>query len=1167
MSSRKHSRSALRKNTLREIWRTKSRFLAILAIVGISVGFFSGLKSSSPTMLYTAEKYFVDNHLMDLRLISTVGFDEQDIQELSELDFVEEASPGYMADLLYSKDEIDNVVRVYSVPQKTDTSAHILNEPILQKGRLPKKEGECAIERYFLDMSGYHLGDTIRFNETVEGKSTSGIIRHREYKIVGLVDSPLYLTYLRGNSSIGDGTVSFYMMLPPEEFIYERYTAVYLKTKASTLTTDPFSDTYKNEIQREKKLLDDFSKRSLQRFNATTLADAQRELTDARQEYHNKKEEALTKLSDGDKKLWEGVQEYYTQISDAKKKLTDGEKELADGREKLVKGQEDYRSGLEEARKKLTDAQTQVDEGLAAYNAAKTEYDTRIDEAEKKLAAAQSAYDIQYQIFYSSTKPQAETKLSLLKAAIDLCSEGMDKAQEELDELKDSPLPSVREQAEKLEDKLKEYREKITDYQQQYDDGVRQLAEGEQQLNEAGQKLEAARTELQTQKAEGAVRLSEAKSQLDLAQGKLASGKLEYETAMTTGLLELQTAQTKLTEGEKELDKGKAELKEKSVEGMLSMKEGREQLRKGQYEAHVQLSDAEKKLADAENQLSALDNARWLIYDRDDNPGYSGLSDDAKRVDDIAQVFPVFFLLIAGLVCFTTMTRMVEERRTETGTLKALGYSGFAIARKYLVYGGTAALLGSVVGVLAGVFTLPVIIVDTYRIMYTFPPTLLQINWSSVIISSAAGLVCICGVSMLACYKDLRLTPAALMRPKAPKPGKRILLEYIRPLWKHMNFTSKVTARNLFRYKARFFMTVIGVAGCTALMVAGFGLRDSVTGIASLQYDELTKYDQVYALAEAGTAKEKAYLMSQFHADERFEHSLLAYMGWGNIKNVRSGKNPQIRIIIGEQPEEFREMFILRDRQTHQKVELPDDGIVVSERLGQVLNIKAGDNVILTLEDRPYTCRIAGFTENYAGSLGYMTPACYESLTGSDVPYSIIFTSTAANHESEEHEMANDYMKNDDIITVTSMSDQVNTMLDMVQSLDFIVLVLIICAGLLAVVVLYNLTNINIAERVREIATIKVLGFYNMETASFIYRESIVLTLTGSLAGLALGSVFASFVVEAIQMDNVMFPKVIHFSSYLFSLLLTFAFSLLVNFIMYFKMNKVSMAESLKSVE
>ena len=1165
----KERKTALRKNRLREIWRTKSRFIAIFAIIGISVGFFSGLKSAAPSMLATALHYFDDTQLMDIRLVSTIGFSEEDVEALYALDYVQQAMPGYFADLIVTHNNVDTVARVYSVPATTKTNRSLLNEPILKEGRMPQGEGECVMERYLMDMAGYHLGDTIEFNTTVNGKDTLSYVKHLQYKIVGLVDSPLYLTYLRGNTNIGDGTIAFYMLLPPEEFAFERYTVVYLRTDASQEAMNDLSEAYRDAIDDEKERLETFSAERIRHFNDTTLSEAQQKLTDGRREYEEKKAKALQKLLDGEKELTDGEREFYEKTGEGRRSLEEAEQELAEGKQQLRQGQEDYQKGLEEGRKKLEDGQAQYNEGLAQYEAGKLTYDTQIEQAEKQLAAAQAEFQMQYQIFYTTTKPQAESQLSLLKNTITIANNTVILLRQELSRAeKDTVIGRYYQQEiDELKAKLDEALTLLADYEQQYEDGVQQLADGEAQLLAGKQQLEEAQQQFLTQKAEGAAQLNAAKAQLDAAAAQLESGKLAYEQGVSSGLLELQAAQEKLTEGEAQLAAGKVELEEQSKQGMLTMKAAREKLQKGRYEAHVQLADAEKQLQDAEEQLEALQDPKWYVYDRSDNPGYSGLEEDADRVDSIAAVFPVFFLLIAALVCFTTMARMVEERRTETGTLKALGYSNRSIAQKYLIYGGTAALAGSIVGGLIGELTLPVIIVDTYGIMYILPPTILSVHWSSLLISSLAGIVCICLVSMMAVYKDLKLSPAALMRPKAPKPGKRILLEYIKPLWRHMSFTSKVTARNLFRYKARFFMTVVGVAGCTALMVAALGLRDSTTSIATLQFDELTRYDQIFALSESDTADKKAYLMSRFHADERFEYTLLGYMDWATIQKENGSRSMSLRITIGQDQSAFREMFILRDRRSQAPLTLDDDGIIIGERISEVLGLKVGDTVTLTLDNEKYACRVAGLTENYAGSIGYMTPACYERLTGHPLKYGLVFTRTAAAYKEQEKDAANDYMKDDDVITVTSITDQVNTMLNMMTSLDFVILVMIFCAGMLAMVVLYNLTNINIAERVREIATIKVLGFYSLETANFIYRESIALTIIGGLCGMGLGSVFATFIVEAIQMDNVMFPKLVSFQSYLIGFVLTLLFSLLVNFMMYFKMNRISMVESLKSVE
>ncbi len=1165
-------RSALRKNIFREIWNTKSRFISILAIIGISVGFYTGLRSASPSMIETARQYFQNQHLSDISVVSTVGFDDEDVKTLKGLDCVTDVSPGYSADLLVSRDSDDSVVRVYSLPEKTDTSSVVINEPVLSDGRLPVKEGECVIESYYLSMSGYHIGDTIVFNKKCENKDTTDFIKHTEYKIVGVVESPMYLTFSRGNSTIGNGSVLFYMMILPEDFCLERYTNMYLRTKASSMGVSDFSDEYDEQAARDLDKVEAESDGCISRFNSTTLADAKKELADAQKEYNDKKQDTEKKLSDGEKKLRDGEKKLDTEIAKGRQKLSDGKKELSTGEEELKKAQEEYTKGIDEAKKKLTDSQTALSRAQAEYNSAKLTYDTKIKQAQSKLDAAKKEYDSEYLIFYSSTKPDAEQKLSLLKTAIDTLNSLIEETQYRVDEIlaeiEDIPLTdSVQSRLSELNSKLDSYKDKLDEYQKQYDDGKKALSDGEKELSKAKEKLDAAQQELDTQSEQGAVELSEAENKLTLAKAELENGKIEYENAMVTGALQLQAAEKKVSDSKAEIQNGEQEVKTQYENGLKELKLARENLIKGKSEAHYALTDAKKKLDDADEKLEALEDAKWYVYDRTNFPGFSGLEEDAQRVDSVSVVFPIFFIIVAVLVCLTTMTRMVEERRTEIGTLKALGYSRLKISAKYIIYSASASVLGSAIGGFAGVMTLPYIIVWTYGIMYTLPPTRLTVSWENLFVSSGVGIVCTCAVALFACMSELRAAPAALMRPKAPKPGKRIILEYITPIWRRMNFTSKVTARNLLRYKVRFFMTVVGVAGCTALVVAGFGLKDSITVIGDRQFGELTKYDQIYAMKESGTANEKAYLMSEFRRDERFSGVMLGSQVWTDVYYNDQKEKINLRIVVGQDKEEFQKMFVLRDRVSGETVELTDDGAVINERLSEVTGLKKGDIMTFTIDEDKYTVKVGGIVENYAGNIIYMTPSLFSSVNKKPVDYNVVFTGIKEQYKGDDRQISYDWMKNDDILTVSLISEQVDSINDMLSSLDVIVYVIIFSAGLLAFVVLYNLTNINVAERVREIATIKVLGFYDLETANYVYRENIVLTLVGSVVGLGLGWFLSMFIIESIQMDMVMFPKVVTVLTYIKSFVLTFVFSGLVNLIMYFKMKKISMVESLKSVD
>ncbi len=1156
---------ALTKNIFREIKHSKSRFLSIFAIIALSTGFFSGIKSSSPSMITTSYDYLQKNNLMDIRIVSTAGFDDDDIRAIKNMDETVDILAGYCSDLIVTDNNIDSVVRVYSLPEKTDTADKLINETILVEGRYPSADGECVIDSYYFRSKGMKLGHKIRFNEQTDNIKTKEFIKQLEYKVVGVIDTPLYLTYQRGNTTVGDGKISFYIMLQPDQFITERYTNAYVTTKASELYYDSFSDEYKNEIKKEK---DDFQKLSDERidvFRNTTLADAKKELSDAEAEFNEKKKEAEDTISDGEKELYDGQQEMADKLSEGIKKLNDGEKELADGKEQLEEGKKKYNDGIEEGKAKLTEGQAKYDEGLAQYNKGKLQFDTEISKAQSQLDKAQGEFDTQYKLFYETTKPQAETKLNLLRSAIELCNSIIEETERKINDFElitgsDTELTA-------LYDKLDEYKSKVNEYAKQYDSGMDQLEEGEKKLNDAKAQLEEANKAFEQKKAEGMAQLNDAKIQLDSAKSQLETGKLEYDTALVQGMLELQQAENKLTEGEKELEKGKEELLTEKASAMLKMKSAREKLAAGKAEARTQLADAEAKLADARENISNLDDARWIIFDRTDNTGFSGLIEDALRVDKVAAVLPVFFLLIAALVCLTTMTRMVEERRTEIGTLKALGYSNFKIISKYLIYSALASVSGSIAGAVIGISSLPFIIVDTYSMLYTLPPTILSIDYQSFIFSAATGILCTCVVSVITCMGELKQNPASLMRPKAPKPGKRILLEYITPLWAVFNFITKVTFRNLFRYKSRLLMTVIGIAGCTALIIGGLGLKDSLSVIAPLQYDELTVYDEIYSLKSGGTVQEKAYLMSKFHADKRFAETALVDQNNISIQNTQNEKKFNYYYIVASDINDFEKFFHLRDRVTHEKKTLTDNGIIISERISQLIGAGKGEKAIINIDDTPYTVDITDIAENYAGNYICMTPAYYEKITGKTNKYHIVYTQLTEDGKQNEKAIADEWMEDDDILTVFLLKEQLEGIISTLDSLNIIVFVVVLCAAMLAMVVLYNLTNINISERIREIATIKVLGFYDLETASYIYRENIFLTVAGALAGLPLGTLFISFIIDALQMEIIMFPKYVTIMSYLIGFALTVVFSLFVNFIMFFRMKKVSMVESLKSIE
>ena len=1152
---------ALHKNIIREIQKNRSRFFSIMAIIALSTGFFGGVKSASPTMLNTCSQYISGSDLMDLRLISSVGFDDEDIKSLREMDETSGVLPSYFADLIADVKGVDTTIRVLALPDKNTEKKDDINRITLVDGKMPESEGECLMDSYHFDSLKYSIGDTIAFNEKSGTADTSDSIKHLEYRIVGTVMTPMYITYQRGNTNIGSGNIGFYIYTDPAEFCFERYTCVYLTTnKPEGISC--FSDEYDELIMTQKAEYEKLGEERSEVFRSTTYHDAKKELEDGKKTYNEEKEKAEKEIADAEKKISDGEREAEEKFLEAEKNIADAEKKLEDGKTELEKGKKEYEQMVIQGEKALEDGQKQYEEGKAEYEKGKKEFDQKISAAEKELDEARIEFNKQYNEFYRSTKPSAERKLDTLKNSIELY-EGLI---EKLNNWADQRGIAVDPESSTAK-KIKEYEEKLDEYEKQYNEGVAALSAGEKELSDGKAQLDAAQQELDAQKAEYTEKLSEAKKTLDAAAASLKAGKKELEDGKKEGLRKLEEAEKQIADGEKELEKGKKELESGKKTAEAELESAREKLESGRKEAEKKLSDAKDKISEAEEMLRKIEDPKWYVYTRDDNPGFSGIVEDAERVDNVARVFPVFFMLVSLLVCLTSMTRMVEERRTEIGTLKALGYSDSSIALKYFSYAASASIIGSLIGSFIGVLTLPDIIVRTYNIMYILPPPRLVISWVGVILSTLLGLVCTCAVATFACLGELRLNQAVLMRPKAPRPGKRILLEYIRPVWSHMNFTSKVSARNLFRYKARFLMTVLGVAGCTALIIGGCGLKDSISLVADRQFGEITKYDQIFALTKDKDLEDGNTLVSEFREDDRFSTVLLSDIKKCHAFKGEAAYRNDMSIIIPAEKEGFDNIFTLRHRSDHSPVKFDDDSFIITERLAEVLGVKAGDEITFTVGDDSYKAIITDITENYANNYIYMMPSKYETITGRSCSFNVIYTQLTEKGKEEDRQIADKWMKNDDIMTVMLIREQVEQIENSLQSLDVITLVLVVCAGILAMVVLYNLTNINIAERVREIATIKVLGFYDLETANYIYRENIILTLTGAAVGVPLGTVFSRFIVQAIQMDMVMFPLYVSVYSYLLGVILTILFSLAVNFIMYFKMRKISMVESLKSIE
>lgn len=815
-------------------------------------------------------------------------------------------------------------------------------------------------------------------------------------------------------------------------------------------------------------------------------------------------------------------------IADAIAKIQDADGKLPALQQETEQLAGEVLAGETELSKKL--------QQLALQKAGLDETKSRLDAATAELAGTDSQLSAK------------EAELNTAKTQLDAGLAELAAGQQQLQQGQEQLLAAKQQ--------LFEKEQELQNAQAQIDAGKQELADAKRQLSTARKKLDLGWAELNASRAKissGEQQLNDAKSQLAEARQKLADGRKQ----IADGEQELADNEQKIADGWKDYEDGKQKAADKIADGEQKI-----------TDAKQQLADAEEKIADAEQQLADLKAPKWYVYDRNELPDNTGYGENAERMTNIAQVFPLVFFLVAALISLTTMTRMVEEERTQIGTMKALGYGKKDIASKYLKYAFYATMGGSVFGVLVGEKIFPWIIVNAYGIMYQYlPKILVPYDWGFGAAATVAALVCTMAATFSACFRELHAVPAELMRPPAPKQGKRVLLEYVPFLWKHLSFTWKSTVRNLMRYKKRFLMTIIGIGGCMGLLLVGFGLRDSIMDVAILQFDELQLYDAMAVLdtdADASEQEEPVQLLNQsdqVSASKRFAVEKKKVQAAGNKKEWT------VYLYVPEDTEQLEDFFCFRDRTTKETYQLTDEGAIVTEKIAKELGVKVGDTITLKDDDGGEAkVPVAAICENYLSHYLYLTPSCYAQVYGTAPEFNSVFYRTVDGLSSAEA-LGEQLLSCDAVLNVTytkSLKEQLDNMLG---ALDIVIVVLIISAGMLAFVVLYNLNNININERKRELATIKVLGFYDGEVAAYVYRENILLTVIGAAVGIFIGKFLHLFIIQTVEVDACMFGRNIKLMSYVLGTLFTFAFSIIVNVVMYYKLKKIDMVESLKSVE
>lgn len=936
---------------------------------------------------------------------------------------------------------------------------------------------------------------------------------------------------------------------------------------------------------------------------------------------------ARSQLADSEAQINEKQAELtagYEQLNAAKQQVSDGEVQLREAEKTLESKQAEIDSGREqletgkntikETKAALTSQKEQCEAGLVQVS----EGESQISSSEEALSGQQAQLDeltsqkealssqaaelqAQYDAGAEAGKTEEElaelsTQIQTLNGQISAMEEQINAGQAQIDgaqaELtaKKSELAQTRAELESSLGQINEGFSQIKEQEETLSGTEAQLNEGQEELDKGKKELETKKAELSAAKEEIAANqatLDDGQSQLDSARAQLSAGRQQLEEKqaqlnagqaeiqantekLTSSQAELDANEQKLLDGEKEIRENEQKLKDakKDLEdAKKKLSDGKKEYQDGKKEADDKIAEAQQKIEDAQKEVDDIETPEWIITDRNDLPEYSDFGDNAERLKNIGKVFPMIFFLVAALISLTTMTRMVEEQRTQIGTMKALGYGKASIASKYLSYAFLATVGGSIAGVLFGEKVLPFIIIQAYGIMYWNIGDHMQLDYELqyALIASGAAVICTMGATLFSCAKTLAETPASLMRPPAPKEGKRILIERISFIWKHLSFSWKSSMRNLFRYKKRLFMTIFGIAGSMGLMLVGFGLYDSIMDIAILQYDQIQHYDAMVINDEDATDSQEKDLLKFLDGNSEIDHYTRVQLT--KMTAPKEKGSVSIYVYVPENTENFKEDVTLRDRKSHEQYELTDDGAVICEKTASLIGVKAGDKIILEKDNRKYKVKITAVTENYMGHYVYMTPSCYEKTFEEKPEYSSTVYTMKEDAESDLETLGNAILKYPAALSISYTSSTAGQVERMLGSLGAVIWVLIISAGMLAFVVLYNLNNINITERQRELATLKVLGFYDGEVSQYVFRENILLSFIGILAGAVFGILLHRYVITTVEVDAVMFGRNIKPISFVYSGIITFGFSMFVNMVMHFKLKKINMVESLKSVE
>ncbi len=1149
-------RNMMRKNLRRSILHSLGRYVAIALIIALGAGIFVGLRSTKMDMVATAQVYTDSQRMFDLRLLSSYGWEKNQLEPIASLPGIEEAEGVFYSDLIVAEDA--SVYRFYTIPKR-------INQLVLLEGRMPEKPNECLADGFRFQKSA--IGKTVTIDES-NSNTALDQLKEKTFTIVGLVSTPLYMDMNRGNTSVGSGSIANYYFVPEEAFDVSYYTEIHVKLPGQwEVYSEEYSDAMSKAADELKPLLEPFAQQRLvsaRQEAEQAYADGQRSYEDAVQEYEEEKADALQKLADAKQELIDGEAELET----AEQTLLDSEQEIADGWAEL----EANRQKLEQSKQMLSSSESggqwQLSSAKSQLSSKQAELETNAQQLEAGLAQINAGLtEIQSAITQIKTGLiQVDVGLRPLESLINVQDINIAMSEKTLENLEKLGAPESHLEAQRII--IEQFRQKRAEYDVQ----AASLRQQKEELNAKLAEVTATKSQLEAQKQE----LLANREMIRAARMEILNGYqqiLDSRTAMdnqlasarqqlVNGEKQIQEYEKKLKDGQKELDEGRKELEQ----GKRDLADGWEEYYQAEADAQTQFDDAQEELdkaaadlEDAKKAIAEITKTDVYVLDRSSNIGYVTVNSSSDIVAGVARVFPAFFLLVAALVCITTMTRMVDEERTQIGTLKALGYSSRAIISKYLMYAGSSAVLGCLTGVAVGSVVFPTVLWQAYKIMLFVKPSIeLRYDWQLalgvVVLYTSAMLL----VTWYCCHKCLREVPAELIRPKAPTAGKELLIEKL-PLWRHISFLNKVAIRNIFRYRQRLAMMLLGIGGCTALLMTGFGIRDSISKIVDVQFRDVTSYDMEVAFRGGQTEQEQEDFrleMENFASEILFFHQVSGQIEAG-------GQTRDIYLMAAE--EQITDFIDFHWGE--EPVPMPGENqVLLSAGMAEILNIKIGDQVILRNPDmESLSLTVSGIYENHVYNYALVSPQTVARQWGREPERQMALVSVREGRNANSAGARASRLSSVMNVTVSQqLAESVDTMM---AALDLVVIVVVFCAGILAAIVLYNLTNININERIREIATIKVLGFNAMETAMYVFKENLVLSVFGTVFGIPLGKLLLQFVISQIKIDLIWIKPLLELPSLLISVALTILCAVIVDGIFYFRLDKINMAEALKSVE